>query len=190
MRALRRRLAPPGGLRLDVGTTRDPSGEYVGVSRPWGMVSLRAEARVFGAAHASVRRVGGRGDRQSGARLQRPTERRVLSDSSGPYCWEQELDGEPGRFTLRRNAFPRAGIVYEVRAGPSIGSRSVLCSVAVGARAGVSVLGEFVSPTRADARIETAVTGLWAGKFDPDRATTQVALRAGPRSAPLPPPRG
>ena len=132
----------------------------------------------------------GSGDRRPGARLLRPTERRVLSDSSGQYGWEQELGREPLRFALRGDAFPRAGIVGEGREGTPIGSLLFHCSTAMGPRAGVSVVGELGSPTRTDAQIETAVTGLWAGEFDPESATAEAAWRAGPRSAPLPPPRG
>ncbi len=152
------------------------------------MLFLRYEGTVFDAPLESVWRFAGSGDRHSEAHLHRPTERKVRSDTPGPYSWEQPFDGEPVRFNVRGNAFPRVGIVYDVRKEEFIGSRFFLDTTPLGALTGFSGDGEFVPPTRADAQIGPAVARFFAQELDHDSAATKMSMSPGHRPAPLPPP--
>jgi hypothetical protein len=98
----------------------------------------------------------------------------------GRYSWTQEFDGHPAQFTMRWHAFPPLGIAYEVLEGPFEGSTFFVYYTPERDRTGVTVVGEFVSPTLAPEAVAPAVLRFFALEFEQDRA----AIRAFPAAEP------
>lgn len=110
----------------------------------------------------------GSGDHHSDSHLHRDNARERLSERSGRYSWEQTFDGVPTRFTMRWTSFHPVGIGYDVLEGPFAGSRFFLYYVPMGARTGVGVIGEFVSPTLPETVVAGAVDRFFAIEFEQD----------------------
>jgi hypothetical protein len=139
------------------------------------MVFVRDEGSVFDVPIDEVWRFLGSGAAHSSAHGHRRVHRTIRSPNEGTYSWEQPFAGRSARFTMRWHAFVPVGIAYEVLAGPFRGSRFFLSYFPRGRRTGVSVVGEFVSPTIPPRRIATAVRRFFAREFEQDLA----ALRSG-----------
>lgn len=137
------------------------------------MVFLQDEGSVFEAPIDVVWEFVGSGNRHSEAHGHRAVKRQRLADPSGVYSWEQPFDGAPTRFTMRWTSFPPVGIAYEVLEGPFTGSKFLLYYTPMGRRTGVTVVGEFVSPSLPDGQVETAVRRFFATEFDQDRAAIE-----------------
>ena len=95
-------------------------------------------------------------------------ERTLETARVGRYSWTQRFDGRPTRFTMRWHAFPPLGIAYEVLEGPFEGSTFFLYYTPEGERTGVTVAGEFASPTLPAREIEPAVRRFFALEFEQD----------------------
>ena len=76
---------------------------------------------------------------------------------------------------MRWRSFPPLGIAYEVLDGPFSGSRFFIVYEPRGSSTGVSVYGEFTSPTIPEDDLGPAVGGFFDLEFEQDRA----ALEAG-----------
>jgi hypothetical protein len=96
------------------------------------------------------------------------------SESVGRYSWTQEFDSRAARFTMRWHAFPPLGIAYEVLEGPFAGSTFFLYYAPEGNRTGVTVVGEFVSPTIPLGQVEPAVRRFFALEFEQDQAAIRT----------------
>ena len=112
----------------------------------------------------------GSGDHHSDAHLHRDNTRERLTERSGRYAWEQTFDGVPTRFTMRWTSFHPVGIAYDVLEGPFSGSKFFLYYIPMGARTGVGVIGEFISPTLPEATIGEAVDRFFSTEFEQDHA--------------------
>ncbi|MEM0129409.1 MAG: hypothetical protein QXG65_04540 [Thermoplasmata archaeon] len=152
------------------------------------MVFLRDEGGVFEASLEAVWQFVGSGDHHSGAHQHRNFARRRHSENVGEYTWEQTFQGTAGvRFTMRWTTFYPLGIAYEVLEGPFVGSRFFIFYEPLGDRTGVSMVGDFHSPTLSDADLPRAVEQFFATEFEQDHG----AMRAvGPKPKGSNPPRG
>jgi hypothetical protein len=139
------------------------------------MVFVWDEGSSFDVPIEEVWRFLGSGNPHSLAHGHRRVRRRIHAPGLGTYSWEQPFDGRPARFTMRWRALSPIGIAYEVLAGPFQGSRFFLYYIPRGRRTGVSVVGDFVSPTIPLRRVASAVRRFFAVEFEQDLA----ALRAG-----------
>jgi hypothetical protein len=134
------------------------------------MVFIRDDSSVFDAPLNAVWEFLGRPDEHTVAHRHRDVKRVRLSESSGQYSWEQEFDGRPERFTMRWHSYHPVGIAYDVLEGPFTGSRFFLYYVPQGQRTGVSVVGEFVSPTLSEPDLVAAVDRFFSLEFEQDHA--------------------
>jgi hypothetical protein len=112
----------------------------------------------------------GSGDHHSHAHRHAHFTRERLGERSGRYSWEQPFDGAPTRFTMRWTSFHPVGVAYDVLEGPLAGSKFFLYYVPLGDRTGVTVVGEFVSPTLPAGAIAAAVDRFFATEFEQDHA--------------------
>jgi hypothetical protein len=126
-------------------------------------------------------------DRHSVAHRHRDVRRDRKGPTAGEYSWEQEFDGRPTRFTMRWTSFPPVGVAYDVRDGPFAGSRFFLYYTPRGARTGVTVVGEFVSPTLSEAEIPGAVDRFFSLEFEQDHAALRESARPADRPRGRPP---
>lgn len=140
------------------------------------MVFVHDEGSVFEAPLDLVWEFVGSGDGHSSAHAHLHSERRPRPGNSGEYSWEQEFDGTPTTFTMRWTSFPPLGIAYEVLAGPFEGSRFFLYYVPMGARTGVSVVGEFASRTLPESEIRAAVDRFFSKEFEQDHAAIRARI--------------
>lgn len=138
------------------------------------MVFLRDEGSRFRAPLDRVWAFVGSGDAHSAAHGHRDFHRKRLAENRGEYSWEQDLEGRAERFTMRWTSFPPLGIAYEVLEGPFQGSAFFLYYRPVeGGETEVGIVGEFVSPTRPPASVESAVLRFFATEFEQDRAAIE-----------------
>jgi hypothetical protein len=151
------------------------------------MVFVRDEGGEFDAPLEQVWKFVGSGARHSAAHHHRKFRRRRLPGNAGEYSWEQDFGGRPQRFTMRWTSFYPVGVGYQVREGPLAGSRFLLYYLPRGRRTGVTVVGDFVSPTIAPSRVAAAVTRFFAVEFAQDRAAIAAERPSrspsGPRSS-------
>ncbi|MCI4319066.1 MAG: hypothetical protein L3K23_02900 [Thermoplasmata archaeon] len=82
---------------------------------------------------------------------------------------------------MRWTSFHPVGVAYDVLEGPFAGSRFFLYYTPRGQRTGVTVAGEFVSPTLPSGELEKAVDAFLATEFRQDR---DALLRGTGRRAP------
>ena len=134
------------------------------------MVFIRDHGSVFDAPIDEVWRFVGSGAEHQEAHRHRKVRRSRPSGNSGTYSWEQETRGEPVRFTMRWTTFPPVGIAYEVLEGPFAGSTFFLYYEPKGRRTGVSIVGDFCSPTTPEAELPTAVADFFEKEFAQDSA--------------------
>jgi hypothetical protein len=147
------------------------------------MVFVRDEGSVFDVPLDEVWTFVSSGDHHSGAHLHRAATRERLSERSGRYSWEQSFDGRTTRFTMVWTSFHPVGVAYDVVEGPFAGSRFFLYYLPMGARTGVGVLGEFVSPTLSEAEIPAAVDRFFTTEFEQDHAAMRRDHDAAVRGA-------
>lgn len=147
------------------------------------MVFLRDEGDEFDVPIEAVWEFVSSGNHHSDAHHHRDWGRQPIRENSGEYSWEQEFDGAPTRFTMRWTSFYPLGVAYEVLAGPFTGSKFFLYYRAQGPRTGVTVVGEFVSPTLPPSQVPAAVDRFFTTEFEQDHAAMKkdVAERARPR---------
>lgn len=138
------------------------------------MVFLRDEESVFDAPLEKIWRFLGSGDGHSTAHEHRSQRRERLGENSGRYTWEQSFLGALTRFTMRWTAFYPVGIAYEVLEGPFQGSNFFLFYTPKGERTGVSVVGEFVSPTIPEDELAAAVDRFFSLEFEQDNRAIQA----------------
>lgn len=141
------------------------------------MVHLRDEGGIFDAPLDVVWEFLSSGDGHSHAHHHRGTTRAREADGHGTYSWEQDFGGRPERFTMRWHAFPPVGIGYEVLAGPFEGSRFLLYYTPMGARTGVTIVGEWLSPSLPEAEIPAAVERFFALEFEQDGVAVRELAR-------------
>ena len=134
------------------------------------MVFVRDTGSVYNAPLEDVWRFMSDREAHSMAHRHRNPERKPISDTSGIYSWEQDFDGKPERFSMRWTSFPLFGIAYEVLEGPFVGSRFFVYYRPRRAQTRVTVVGDFLSPTIPEARIEASILGFFALEFDQDNA--------------------
>ena len=142
------------------------------------MVFLRDEGSVFDAPAEAVWKFVSSGNHHSDAHRHRKVRRRLLPGNSGRYSWEQEFLGRSERFTMTWVSYYPVGVAYRVLAGPFAGSRFFLYYVPRGRRTGVSVVGDFVSPTIPPGEILAAVDRFFSTEFEQDRAAIEADARA------------
>ena len=141
------------------------------------MVFLRDEGSVFDAPLDVVWAFVSDGDAHSTAHRHRDVRRERLSERSGQYTWVQEWQGSPVRFTMRWTSYYPLGVAYDVLEGPFEGSRFFLYYTPLGPRTGVTVVGEFVSPTIPAGSVPAAVDRFFSVEFDQDHG----GIRSFPR---------
>lgn len=134
---------------------------------------LKDEGSVFAVPLRDVWEFVGSTDRHAAAHGHRGMRRQLHEETFGTYSWVQPFAERRVRFTMRWRSFYPVGIAYEVLEGPFAGSRFFLVYEPRGATTGVSVYGEFTSPTIAEEDLETAVDSFFALEFEQDRAALE-----------------
>ncbi|MGP8077267.1 MAG: hypothetical protein ACLQD8_09340 [Thermoplasmata archaeon] len=134
------------------------------------MVFVRDEGSVFDAPLEEVWKFVGSGDEHSRAHRHRGWRRERGEGNSGTYSWEQEFLGAPARFTMHWISYHPLGVAYDVLEGPFAGSRFFLYYVPQGQKTGVTVVGEFASPTLPESRLKDEVLRFFSVEFDQDSA--------------------
>jgi hypothetical protein len=134
------------------------------------VVFIQDEGGVFEAPIATVWAFVSSGDHHTAAHGHRRVRRRPRPGNAGQYSWEQEFLGRPERFTMRWTSYYPVGVAYDVLAGPFRGSRFFLYYLPRGRTTGVSVVGEFVSPTIPVRKLRSAVRRFFALEFAQDSA--------------------
>lgn len=141
------------------------------------MVFVRDESSVYDAPLHVVWDFFGSGQEHSEAHGHRDVHREKLSEKSGSYSWTQEFQGRSARFAMRWTSFRPLGLGYEVLEGPFAGSKFFLVYTPLGERTGVSVVGEFTSPTIPASQIADAVGAFFALEFEQDHAAIRARMR-------------
>ena len=144
------------------------------------MVFLRDEGSAFEAPIESVWGFLDDPDAHTRAHEHTDVARERTGPDTGTYSWTQPFDGEPAAFAMRWRSYYPLGIAYEVLAGPFEGSRFFLYYTPLGDRTGVSVVGDFRSPTLPDAALPRAVERFFAREFEQDHAA--IRSRGDPRT--------
>lgn len=127
---------------------------------------------------ADVWKYYGSGDLHSRSHGHRKVQRRRFTECSGRYSWEQDFQGKPERFAMKWTVHHPVGIAYEVVGGPFAGSRFFLYYEPRGRRTGVTIAGEFVSPTISPNRLGRSVRQFFAKEFDQDREGLRSMVRS------------
>ncbi|HTP53853.1 MAG TPA: hypothetical protein VML94_02675 [Thermoplasmata archaeon] len=140
------------------------------------MVFVRDEGSVIDASLDAVWEFIGSGDAHSHAHRHQAWRRERGEGNSGTYSWEQEFSGGRARFAMHWVSYHPLGVAYEVIEGPFAGSRFFLYYTPMGARTGVTVVGEFVSPSIPEARLESEVLRFFAVEFDQDHAAIRARV--------------
>lgn len=134
------------------------------------MVLIRDEGSEFDLPLADVWEFVGSGDPHSRAHQHRAWRRERGEGNSGTYSWEQDFGGESSRFTMHWVSYHPLGVAYSVLEGPFAGSQFFLFYVPNGRSTGVSVVGDFTSPTIPEDRLEAEVRHFFAVEFEQDSA--------------------
>ena len=134
------------------------------------MVFVRDEGSVYNAPLEEVWRFLSSPERHTAAHQHRNVSRTSLPGNAGEYSWEQDFEGKPERFTMRWVAFSPFGIAYEVLEGPFVGSKFFAYYRSRGPKTRVTIVGDFVSPSIPEPRIETSILGFFAKEFEQDSA--------------------
>jgi hypothetical protein len=124
------------------------------------------------------------GDAHSHAHRHRNFRRRRLPGNAGRYTWEQPFLGRTERFTMRWRSYYPLGVAYDVLEGPFTGSRFFLYYTPHGPTTGVTIVGEFVSPTLHARRVPGAVRRFFDLEFRQDGAALRAWARERPTSRP------
>jgi hypothetical protein len=143
-------------------------GRYRALRRPPPMVFVLDEGSVFDAPLDVVWDFVGLGDEHSHAHHHRAWRRQRGEGNSGTYSWEQEFAGQPTRFTMHWVSYHPLGVAYGVLEGPFAGSHFFLYYTPHGKTTGVTVVGEFASPTIPEARLESEVLRFFSIEFEQD----------------------
>lgn len=142
------------------------------------MVFVRDEGSVYNASLEDVWKFLSSPLQHSDAHHHRNVSRKELSSNAGEYTWEQDFEGKTERFTMRWTSFPLFGFVYEVLEGPFVGSKFFVYYRPRGARTRVTIVGEFVSPSIPEARLETSILGFFAREFEQDSSAIASDMAA------------
>ncbi|HEV2166691.1 MAG TPA: hypothetical protein VGS23_06950 [Thermoplasmata archaeon] len=132
------------------------------------MVFIRDEGSEFDVPLEAVWAYLNAPERHASAHHHRAVRRTSLGENSGEYSWEQDFEGSSTRFTMRWSSLHPVGISYQVLEGPFQGSRFLLTYHPKGAKTGVSIMGEFMSPTLPPDRIAAAVESFFSTEFEQD----------------------
>jgi hypothetical protein len=132
------------------------------------MVFIKDEGAFFDAPLEDIWKFLGSGKAHSEAHQHRKVRRRALGENSGIYSWEQDFRGKPQRFSMEWRSYYPLGIGYEVVQGPFEGSKFFLIYTPDGARTGISLVGEFISPEIAQKCIKDYIKAFFDLEFDQD----------------------
>ncbi len=141
------------------------------------MVFVRDEGSVYDAPRDVIFSFFGSRQEHSDAHRHRAVHRESLGENAGSYSWEQDFLGKPERFAMRWTSFAPVGFGYEVLEGPLAGSKFFLFYMPMGDRTGVSVVGEFTSPTIPEPEIAAAVDRFFTTEFEQDFVAIQARMR-------------
>ena len=108
-----------------------------------------------GRSHASRRNIRGEPDGENGMKL----------------SWEQNVQGHWVKVANRVTLFPPVAMLVHSVEGPLAGSRFLMYYRPNGAKTGVSVVGDFQSPTIPAAQLEPAVLASLEEAFNDDNAS-------------------
>ena len=82
--------------------------------------------------------------------------------------WEQNVNGQWVKVVNRVTMFPPVAMLIHSEEGPLAGSRFLFYYAPNGSKTGVSVVGDFQSPTIPPAQLQTAVLASLEHAFDKD----------------------
>lgn len=140
------------------------------------MVFVRDEGSVYDAPRDVIVSFFSSGQAHSEAHRHRAVQRERLAANVGRYSWEQDFLGKPARFVMRWTSFAPVGFGYEVLEGPFAGSKFFLYYTPMEERTGVSVVGEFTSPTIPKKEVAAAVDHFFTTEFEQDHAAIRARL--------------
>ncbi|MFZ1022596.1 MAG: SRPBCC family protein [Thermoplasmata archaeon] len=100
----------------------------------------------------------------------------LLADGIGLAAWDMEFLGEPVHMKTRVVQAPPLGKVVEYLEGPLAGSKEIVYFTPDGARTGVTVVGDFRSPTIPEPMIEDKVRRWLGDEFDEDVADLRTLV--------------
>jgi len=100
----------------------------------------------------------------------RNQEMKPLTETSFILSQEENMNGQWVKTTNRITVFPPLGMSIEVLEGPMAGSKMINIYTPRGAKTGIDVYGEFVSPHLPADKLETAVRANLERAFGQDVA--------------------
>jgi Polyketide cyclase / dehydrase and lipid transport len=93
-----------------------------------------------------------------------------LGEGSVQVSWEEEMQGRPVKVVNRITMFPPVGIAIEMVEGPLAGSKFFNYYTPKGSKTGVTVVGEFKSPSMPEGQLEPLVRKNFEHVFTQDTA--------------------
>jgi hypothetical protein len=98
------------------------------------------------------------------------TSAKPLSENSAEVSWEQDVMGKPVKVVSRITSYAPVGTTIEVLEGPLAGSKFFQYYTPMGAKTGVTIVGEFTSKTVPEAQLESIVRQNFEHVFGQDTA--------------------
>lgn len=93
-----------------------------------------------------------------------------LSETSVQSSWEQDMNGNKVKVVSRVTSYPPVGIAIETIEGPLAGSKFFNFYTPKGAKTGVTIVGDFKSPSVPEAQLEMMVRKNFEHVFSQDTA--------------------
>ncbi|HYA10630.1 MAG TPA: hypothetical protein VEH10_03030 [Thermoplasmata archaeon] len=97
-----------------------------------------------------------------------------LAENMMEMSWEANMDGSWVPLRTRLTALPPVGVAIEMLEGPMAGSKFFNIYTPMGARTGITVVGEFTSKMIPPAQLEASVRGFLEQVYNEDAAAIKA----------------
>lgn len=94
----------------------------------------------------------------------------MLSENCNVFSYESDMNGQTIRSKIKITTYYPLGMAFEMLEGPLAGSKFFNYYIPSGNRTGVTVVGEFKSPSMNDEMIKQVVKSFFDHGFDEDVA--------------------
>jgi len=97
-----------------------------------------------------------------------------LSENAAELSWEANMGGNWVGMKTRLTSLPPVGVAIEMVEGPMAGSKFFNIYTPMGAKTGVTVVGDFASKSIPPAQLEPAVRGFLEQVYNEDNAAIKA----------------
>jgi len=138
------------------------------------MVHIRDEGSQFDAPIDAVWKYLQNPDEHNRTHQSRNFKSKPVGEGSMEMSWEANMGGHWAPMKMRITPLPPVGVAIEQLEGPMAGSKFFNIYQPMGAKTGVTVVGEFTSKAIPPAQLEAAVRGFLEQSFNEDNAALKA----------------